>query len=158
MKVDTRENCEENNLLAGYVSGIRSIQDWHERLAHQNFQHVRSLLKSLNIEFKDDKNAFCEYCLQGKQCRQPFRISTTEVNELCNTISADLCGPMEVPSVGGSKYFLLLKDHYNQVHYTARCLNNTVRREAESSEHHGLQCLGVIKPERVSYTKKPSTD
>ncbi|KAF2894880.1 hypothetical protein ILUMI_11293 [Ignelater luminosus] len=32
MKVDTRENCEENNLLAGYASGIRSIQDWHERL------------------------------------------------------------------------------------------------------------------------------
>ncbi|KAF2897602.1 hypothetical protein ILUMI_08571 [Ignelater luminosus] len=95
MKVDTRENCEENNLLAGYASGIRSIQDWHERLAHQNFQHVRSLLKSLNIEFKDDENAFCEYCLQGKQCRQPFRISTTEVNELCNTISADLCGPTE---------------------------------------------------------------
>ncbi|KAF2889981.1 hypothetical protein ILUMI_16192 [Ignelater luminosus] len=55
MKVDTRENCEESNLLAGYASGIRSIQDWHERLAHQNFQHVRSLLKSLNIEFKDDK-------------------------------------------------------------------------------------------------------
>ncbi|KAF2895894.1 hypothetical protein ILUMI_10279 [Ignelater luminosus] len=114
IKVDTRENCEENNLLAGYASGIRSIQDWHERLAHQNFQHVRSLLKSLNIEFKDDKNAFYDYCLQGKQCRQPFRISTTEVNELCNTISADLCGPMEVPSVGGSKYFLVLKDHYSK--------------------------------------------
>ncbi|KAF2904407.1 hypothetical protein ILUMI_01772 [Ignelater luminosus] len=27
MKVDTRENCEENNLLADYASGIRSIQD-----------------------------------------------------------------------------------------------------------------------------------
>ncbi|KAF2885528.1 hypothetical protein ILUMI_20678 [Ignelater luminosus] len=92
MKVDTRENCEDNNLLAGYASGIRSIQDWHERLAHQNFQHVRSLLKSLNIEFKDDKNAFCEYCLQGKQCRQPFRISTTEVNELLSDIKVKKLG------------------------------------------------------------------
>lgn len=28
-------------------------------------------------------------------------------------IHADLCGPFEIPSSGGAKYFLLLKDDYS---------------------------------------------
>lgn len=54
---------------------------------------------------------FCESCQFGKQHRLPFkpkkRTRKTEVGEF---IHADLCGPMSEASIGGSKYFLLLKD------------------------------------------------
>lgn len=50
----------------------------------------------------------------GKQHKLPFKkgvqIRRNRVGEL---IHADLCDPMPVDSVGGSKYFLLLKDDYS---------------------------------------------
>lgn len=51
--------------------------------------------------------------MEGKQHRLPFPSSVTKIEGPCSVVSADLAGPMEVESLGGSKYLLLLKDYYS---------------------------------------------
>lgn len=43
----------------------------------------------------------------------PFSASETKTTRTCERIHADTCGPMEVPSVGGSRYFVIMKDDYS---------------------------------------------
>ncbi|KAF2883428.1 hypothetical protein ILUMI_22738 [Ignelater luminosus] len=105
---------ESGSFLAGGQKQF-GLKEWHQRLAHQNFRQVRSVLKRLNIDFKDNEDKCCTSCLEEKQHRFLFYSSTTKYNNVGEMVSADLCGPMEVASIGGSLYFLLIKDHYS--HY-----------------------------------------
>ena len=65
-----------------------------------------------NIKFEDDA-PFCDACVLGKMHRLPFPSSSSETTRVGDLIHADLCGPMEVDSIGKSKYFLLFKDDYS---------------------------------------------
>ena len=51
------------------------LQLWHERLCHQNKDHVKRVLKHYDIPFKDTEH-FCEPCVLGKQHRMPFNRSS----------------------------------------------------------------------------------
>lgn len=99
----------------------KSLLWWHERLAHQHFNHVKKVLKENEITWESSpETPFCEACIQGKQHRGSFPESKSKSTEICNLIHSDLCGPMEVSSIGGSRYMLVLKDdfsHYRQVYF-----------------------------------------
>lgn len=89
-----------------------SLRIWHEKLAHQNLNQVKQILKKNNINFKDE-SFFCEPCAQGKQHRLPFPTSNNKSTKPGEIVHADLCGPMEQTSLGGSRYFLLFKDDFS---------------------------------------------
>lgn len=72
----------------------KSLKEYHERLAHQNVQHVKTVLKKNNIWFENDSEAKCESCLQGKIHRLPFSTSETKTTRVCELINADTCGHM----------------------------------------------------------------
>ncbi|KAL4089751.1 hypothetical protein QTP88_024723 [Uroleucon formosanum] len=94
----------------------KRLQVWYERLGHQNIQYVRNCLAKHNIDYSAEDNQFiCSDCIIGKQHRQSFNKSETEYFNVGDLIPADLCGPMQKDSIGGSKYFLLFKDDYS--HY-----------------------------------------
>jgi len=59
---------------------------------------------------------FCEGCVYGKQCRPSFPVGKAwgAINCL-ELIHADLCGPMSIESLGGSRYFLLFTDDYSRI-------------------------------------------
>lgn len=98
------------------AKNISSLKKWHEQLAHQNTEYIRKYLNDNNIKFKDEKFD-CEACLYGKQHRSSFQ-SRKIISKTCGEIvHVDLCGPIEVPSIGGSKYFLLLKDDYSHFRF-----------------------------------------
>lgn len=99
----------------------KNLMWWHERLAHQHFEHVKKLLTENEISWENSADIpFCEACIQGKHHRSPFKESESKSSEICNIIHADLCGPMEVTSIGKSRYMFLLKDdysHFRQVYF-----------------------------------------
>lgn len=102
------------------VSTTNSLMVWHEKLAHQHVNHVKNILKRFDISYSKDNNIFCENCMNGKQHRLPFYSSSTKTTQPCNLVHADLCGPMETQSIGGTKFFLLIKDdfsHYRTVYF-----------------------------------------
>ncbi|KAF2904163.1 hypothetical protein ILUMI_02012 [Ignelater luminosus] len=91
---------ERNSFHAGGQKQFR-LKEWHQRLAHQNFRQVRSVLKRFGIDFKDNEDECCTSCLEGKQHRFPFYSSTTKYNNVGEMVGTDLCGPMEVASIEG---------------------------------------------------------
>lgn len=102
----------------GYVAVAveNRLPVWHARMGHQNIQYVKNCLAKHGIMCSAKNDEFmCSSCIIGKQSRKSFSKSNTEYHNVGDLIHADLCGPMEVSSIGGSKYFLLFKDDYS--HY-----------------------------------------
>lgn len=87
------------------------IDLWHRRLGHLNEASLKQLRQtSEGIEFPNDRLADCVTCLEGKQARHPFQKSETKASEVLELVHSDLCGPIEVPSLGGSRYFATFVD------------------------------------------------
>lgn len=102
------EVLAENGVYAAEVK--KTLQQWHECLAHQNKAHVLKFLKQRGIN-PASTDMFCEACVLGKQHRETYRSRTVKPTEPGEIISADLCGPMEQKSLGGKLYALVLKDY-----------------------------------------------
>lgn len=90
-----------------------SIKTWHERLAHQNIKYVRDFLRKTGVVYNDDWNNYvCEGCVYGKQHRISHPRNEKTAENVLDLVHVDL-GEMNVPSLGGAKYFLLFKDDYS---------------------------------------------
>lgn len=96
-----------------HCNAIMSLNEWHRKLGHINFDQVKSLLKRSEISFQSEEKPFCVDCLAGKQHRLPFPPSDSRAESLCELIHSDICGPIEVESLGGAKYILMFKDDYS---------------------------------------------
>ena len=59
---------------------------------------------------KDKLSNLCDYCLFGKQHRVSFQKNSTLKLETLDLVYSDVCGPMEVDSPGGKKYFVTFID------------------------------------------------
>ncbi|GBP65576.1 Retrovirus-related Pol polyprotein from transposon TNT 1-94 [Eumeta japonica] len=53
-------------------------------------------------------------CDLRKIHRLPYPVSNNVTSRVCEIIHADTCGPMEKPSIGGSRYFVVFKDEYSK--------------------------------------------
>lgn len=84
---------------------------WHRRLGHMSDKGIKMLAgKSLIPVDKTVALDPCDHCLAGKQHRASFsRKSTIRQNKL-ELVHSDVCGPMEVESLGGNKYFVTFID------------------------------------------------
>lgn len=89
-----------------------NLSVWHRKLCHQNITHVKEFLLRKGVNFVDDFVS-CEECLAGKQHRLPFPSSSSRASESLELLHADVAGPFETRSLGGARYFLLLKDDHS---------------------------------------------
>ena len=84
---------------------------WHQRLGHMSEKGLSILTKKQLISMA--KNLAldpCNHFLFGKQRRVSFTFSFTRKSELLSLVHSDICGPMEVESLGGNRYFLTFID------------------------------------------------
>lgn len=108
--------CSESNgdVIANAASHqIDSLKLWHERLCHQNVVQVKAYLNAMNIEYSDDELFKCEACIYGKHHRSSFQQSSERAKMCGGVVHSDVCGPMQVASFGGARYFVLFKDDYS---------------------------------------------
>ena len=63
-----------------------------------------------------EQTGVCEGCILGKQAKKPFLSEGAwkETTPL-ELVHADLCGPMQVESMGESLYFILFTDDYTTI-------------------------------------------
>ncbi|KAJ2938391.1 hypothetical protein O0L34_g13315 [Tuta absoluta] len=97
------------------INGSNMLQLYHERLAHQNKNHViRVVKRELGIQLTPDK-VNCEGCIYGKAHRKPFgtRERASKCGELIHT---DVCGPF-ADSITKYKYYVLFKDDYSSYRF-----------------------------------------
>ena len=104
------------------IAKTSSAELWHQRLGHLNYDSVDRLAKgeiATGMRSKqvtpEETVKVCEPCALGKMHRESFpKQSNTKSTKVLELIHTDLCGPMEIESMGGSKYFLTFTDDYSR--------------------------------------------
>lgn len=110
------EETETNETNANVAFKKTSLKVWHEIFGHQNIAHVKKYLQDNKIDFLNEEFE-CEACIYGKLHRGSYKMSETKTKICGEIIHADLCGPMQTSSIGGSKYFLLVKDRHSHFRF-----------------------------------------
>lgn len=91
-----------------------SWQRLHEKFGHLNMKDLKYLVNRecvFGIKVTDDeKLQTCEVCVQGKFARIPFEKSSTRSSDVLQLVHTDICGPMRVKSLSGSRYFATFVD------------------------------------------------
>jgi GAG-pre-integrase domain/Integrase core domain len=91
---------------------------WHLRYGHLNINGLKLLNQKHMVigllEIEDIR--LCEGCILGKQSKLSFpRGQSMRATKVLEMVHTDLCGPMEIESMGGSMYFMLFMDDYNRM-------------------------------------------
>ena len=76
---------------------------WHKRMGHMSEKGLQILSKKSLISFaKGTTIKSCNYCLFGKQHRVSFKTSSERKSNILDLVNSDVCGPMEIESIGGN--------------------------------------------------------
>ena len=103
-------------------NSISEKQLWHYRLGHLCMENVKKLSKESMVKgmkpmnHDDECSIQCESCIMGKQHRNSFpKASKSQIVDTCGSIiHSDVCGPMPVNSIGGSRYFVTFIDNFSK--------------------------------------------
>jgi transposase InsO family protein len=91
---------------------------WHYRLGHLNFKDMCNLQQKQMVsglpEFEIPKEV-CEECVQAKQHRNSFsRDAGSKTKAILEVVYSDVCGPIQVESIGGNRYFVSFIDDFSR--------------------------------------------
>ncbi|KAJ9561416.1 hypothetical protein OSB04_006576 [Centaurea solstitialis] len=92
---------------------------WHKRLSHLNFKTLNQLcIDNLVIglpDFRYTKVSLCSACEKGKQTRASFKSKQiSSISSPLQLLHMDLFGPVNVQSIAGKKYTLVIVDEYSR--------------------------------------------
>lgn len=97
---------------------------WHKRLGHTSKSKLQKIQKDhavAGMDVKDDLDSLkCTDCPVGRMTRLPCKEGAVTEGNPGEHLSSDLCGPMLTESLGGARYFLLIKDRvtcYREVYF-----------------------------------------
>ncbi|KFD63371.1 hypothetical protein M514_24458 [Trichuris suis] len=99
-------------LLAGQPHDL-----WHRRLGHLSRGSMKLLLNGMvtGIPKNSVSNIDCITCVKGKQCRLPFpKLQGKRATNLLDVVHSDICGPMQVRSFSGARYFISFIDDFSR--------------------------------------------
>ena len=94
----------------------------HCRFGHLGMNNVNKLIDDEMVNGMDgatkmNENQFCEACTKGKQRRCPYpKTVDYRASKPSELIHSDVCGPMSVSSLGGSRYYVSFIDNYSRYH------------------------------------------
>ncbi|KAJ9543717.1 hypothetical protein OSB04_023424 [Centaurea solstitialis] len=92
---------------------------WHKRLSHLNFTTLNQLcINNLVVglpDFRYTKVSLCSACEKGKQTRASFKSKQiSSISSPLQLLHMDLFGPVNVQSIAGKKYTLVIVDEYSR--------------------------------------------
>ncbi|GJR21799.1 retrovirus-related pol polyprotein from transposon TNT 1-94 [Tanacetum coccineum] len=88
---------------------------WPRCLNHLNFGTINNLARKDLVRglprLKFEKDHLCSACQLGKSKKHTYTPKTENTNlEVLNTLHIDLCGPMQVQTINGMKYIIVIVD------------------------------------------------
>jgi hypothetical protein len=90
---------------------------WHERMGHIGEKGLRAMHNKGMVEGFPKCNLevdFCEHCIYGKQSWVRFPSGVTRENGILELVHSDVFGPVSVPSLGGSLYYVSFIDDFSR--------------------------------------------
>ncbi|KAK9806822.1 hypothetical protein WJX72_003845 [[Myrmecia] bisecta] len=96
---------------------------WHRRFGHLGYDNLaklseRDMIKGISVtpaEFKEAAAVPCEPCIKAKQHKLPHPPSNSDTRAPLELLHMDVCGPIQVPSLGGSVYLATFLDDYSKL-------------------------------------------
>jgi len=91
---------------------------WHPGYGNLNVKGLKLLVEKNMVVglLKIGGLEFCEGCVYGEQTRNLFPINKAwRFSKSLELVHVDVCGPISVESVGGSRYFLLFANGYSRI-------------------------------------------
>ena len=107
-------------ITSSQVALNSSLQLWHERLAHVNVSGIKSMVtrgvvKGIEVVPDTIVDDTCVGCVLGKSHRTPIpKASSSRATKLMELVHSDVCGPIEVQSLGGARYFVSFIDDFSK--------------------------------------------
>jgi len=87
---------------------------WHKRYGHLNYRDLKLLCDQNLVTGLDLPKSFhpiqCKHCNNAKIHCLPFQQSDSRARNILELIHTDICGPLQVPSLGGARYFATFID------------------------------------------------
>lgn len=124
----------------------RCIHEWHKAMAHRNLMDIRSIeRRGLRIS-KCNCSDECESCIRGKMQRKSFPKKATPTKNVMDCVVSDICGPMQVESVGRRRYFITFIDIHSK--YTEV---KVLREKSEAAD----SVIEYIERMKTQVGKKP---
>lgn len=98
-----------------------TAQLWHARFGHLGYDSMMKLAASDMVtgfdvtaaDIKRQQGVLCEACVMGKHSRDSFGDSTTQTSRRLELVHMDVLGPLEVKSLGGSRYVATFLDDFS---------------------------------------------
>ena len=132
------------------MEGKNSPNLWHKRLGHMRYKGIKCLVGKTLIHVDTTiSHDPCDHCLAGKQHRASFSRKSTQRQVKLELVHSAVCGPIEIESLGGNRYFVTFIDdatrktwvymlkNKSQVLETFKKFHAMVERETERK----LKCL-----------------
>ena len=144
-----------------------NMELWHRRLGHVPppvISHManNNIASGLKISKSRSEYLKCEGCILGKGHRAPIlRKSESKTSALLELVHSDLNGPLDVPSLGGSHYFVTFIDDFSKwaTVYTMKKKSDTLacfkKYHALAEKHTGskVKSVNVIQRRNVPEDK-----
>lgn len=143
-----------------FCNVAETLINWHEKLTHVHFEHVKQVLNENYIKFEDRSNSFFKSCLYGKEHPVSKKwLRGTVIGELVHT---DLCGPFEGESVGGTRNKAKNRKVYcifnTQSRYKIETLRADNRLELTNKDVDELRSTKGIKHYRPVFIPQNTTE
>ena len=105
--------------FANVASSKASLEVWHCRFGHINYEYVNELSQKKMVVgmncSKEDTSQQCEACAKAKMHKMPVpKASRNRSSRPLQLVHSDVCGPINMNSIGGSKYILSFTDDYTK--------------------------------------------
>ncbi|WVZ24270.1 hypothetical protein V8G54_002814 [Vigna mungo] len=103
------------------LSAVKNEENWkwHLRFGHLNFRDLERLEEKAMVTSMPPISLpidACKSCLAGKQPRKAFQSKIEMRSKGClEIVHSDICGPLDVPSLGGNKYFIVFIDEFSRM-------------------------------------------
>jgi hypothetical protein len=114
-KINEELGCHDHECMSQDESR-KSL--WHRRLGHINEKYLDRLKHDemvRGLQFEKNTLSRCEPCILGKMIEKSHnRIKDEYTKAPLELIHMDLCGPMQVHSLGNSKYVMVMVDSYSR--------------------------------------------
>ena len=150
-QVDVTPICSPTMGLAA-ASQQASLNIWHQRFGHINELSLSRMAAGVGVKRmeitpgKGKLDDCCDGCNLGKMHKLPFPTSTSQPSVVGELVVSDVVGPIQEPSVGGARYYIIFKDMYSR-YKTAYFIKQ--KSESEESFKHYINRLYADTGKRV---------
>ena len=140
------EDQEQANIMHRPLTVITARDLWHQRYGHLHHGALNTLKRGLVTGLPRISGAAspCKACVLAKHARSPFPDHKRTATDVLALVHSDVCGPIQVNSKGGARYFVTFIDDCSR-YVTVYCL---------PSKDGVLECFKQFQTEAERQTGK----